>query len=653
MESESELQSPPEVNIKSRKDSQDAKKYRCDFLFLKRFRRILGLCFPGCFSPHTALFLLLLIVAVGEQIAVYYVGLIPSEFYSVLPVKNFDGFMEVLWQSLLYIILIAVNKSARQYISSLLYIRWREALTAYIHKYYFRNFTYYQLNVLRVDSIDNPDQRITQDVERLCNQFSQIISLFLISPFTVAFYTYNCYVNSGWIGPVSIYLFFIIGTVINKFVMSPVVNLTFCQQRKEGAFRFKHMQIRSNAESAAFYVAGDVERAKTNHTLFTLLDTQLNVANWEFWLHIAVNMFDYLGSILSYVVIAVPIFAGAYDNLTSDELYSLISQNSFVSMYLIFCFSQLIDLSNQISDIAAYSHRIGELIESLKSLPVNDYYPDKDDNEKIDPDDSKLVAIRDTQKLVEEEADISSRMSPRGDINGVDSQSIASGESLMAFQLDQVAICPPDKEEVLVKDLNLEITSSRNLMITGATGSGKTSILRVLHGMWPTAAGSVDRYPTVQPRDVMFLPQKPFLSDGTLREQIMYPAKVSSTSKPIDDDDKLLDILARVGLLKLYNRIGGFDVPVEWNWSDVMTPGEMQCLSFARLFYARPKFAILDEATSALTITHEDAMYRHCSNLNMTIVSVGHRETLRKFHDCVLHLDGKGGWTMRSLNSHN
>ena len=69
--------------------------------------------------------------------------------------------------------------------------------------------------------------------------------------------------------------------------------------------------------------------------------------------------------------------------------------------------------------------------------------------------------------------------------------------------------------------------------------------------------------------------------------QVTYPAKVSSSD---EDNDRLLDILARVGLLNLYNRIGGFDVPVEWTWSDVLTPGEMQCLSFARLFYARPKF---------------------------------------------------------------
>lgn len=619
---------------------KEAKSYGLDFLFLKRFANILRILFPEVLSKISALFLLLLVVAAGEQVAVYFVGLIPSNFYHVLPAKDWQGFWETLFQSLLYIVLVASIKSGKQYISSILYIHWRESLTMHIHREYFQNDNYYQINILGVGNIDNPDQRITQDVERLCNQFSQMAALLLVSPLTVVVYTYLCWQSVGYIGPLVIYVYFLCGSTINKFIMAPVVNYTYKQEKQEGSFRFKHVQIRSHAEAAAFYIAGDVEKSKASKKLAILLDTQMSLVHRELWLHISVNLFDYLGSIISYVVVAIPIFAGVYDDA---DIASVISKVSFQCIYLINCFSQLIDLSNQVSDIAGYSHRIGELLECMKSLKGKhfiSYHPQCDQLPASSVQDS-LVTYSDKELLVNQ-TDSEHQDEPS------EEHSLESYGSNSAFHLEDVTIGTPSNQEILVQDLTLEITQGRNLLIMGATGSGKTSLLRVLKGLWPLHCGKIRRYMSILEKDVMFVPQKPFLSDGTLRQQVTYP-NTKSEKTTSTDDARIKNILELVGLEHIYKRCEGLDVPVDWNWSDILTPGETQCLSFARILYSKPILAILDEATSGLSSTQEEGLYQMLITQGMTVVSVGHRDRLKKFHDSLLTLEGNGKWRLEDI----
>uniref|UniRef100_A0A673LYB2 ATP-binding cassette sub-family D member 4-like n=1 Tax=Sinocyclocheilus rhinocerous TaxID=307959 RepID=A0A673LYB2_9TELE len=425
----------------------------------------------------------------GPNLVIYQVGLIPSQFYEVLSEKNYGKLKNLVLFAVMLILINSTLKSLDQYISSLLYVSWRKSLTEELHSTYFNGHVYYTLNVLCKD-IDNPDQRISQDVERLCKQMSTMASRLLISPFTVTYYTYQCFNSAGWIGFVSIFGYFVVGSIINKILIGPIVSMLVEQEKLEGDFRFKHMQIRVNAESAAFYRAGKVEHMRTDRRLQMLLSTQRSLMNKELWLYIGVNTFDYLGSILSYILIAIPIFAGDYDGLTPGELSALVSKNAFVCIYLINCFTQLIDLSTTVSDVAGYTHRIGEL-----------------------------------------------------------------------------------------------------------------------------------------------------------REVMAYIAKKQWSI----DDERILKYLELVGLSNLLTRIGGLDTKVDWSWYDVLSPGEMQRLCFARLFYLQPKYAVLDEATSALTEEAEGQLYKACKQLGISLISLGHRSTLKKHHDIMLRLCGGGQWELTKL----
>ncbi|XP_072193770.1 lysosomal cobalamin transporter ABCD4 isoform X5 [Excalfactoria chinensis] len=360
---------------------------RLDLLFVRRFLRIQAVLFSKWPSPNVLMFLTLLGVAVLEQLVIYQVGVIPSQYYEVLGSKDFSGFQTLTAIALTMIVVNSTLKSFDQFICNLLYVSWRKSLTEYLHKCYFQGQVYYSLHILHED-IDNPDQRISQDVERFCKQLSSMASKLVISPFTLAYYTYQCFHSTGWLGPVSIFGYFVIGTIVNKVLMSPIVSKLVQQEKLEGDFRFKHMQIRVNAEPAAFY-------------------------------------------------------------------------------------------------------RIGELQETLLSLgrKENESYSeakawDSDSESGEDPEPSDT-----------------------------------------AFLLERVTLSVPSSGKLLIKDLSLRISQGDSMMIMGNTGTGKTSLLRVLGGLWESTQGNVQMLTCFGPRGVVFLPQRPFFTDGSLREQVIYPLK--------------------------------------------------------------------------------------------------------------------------------
>nr|XP_025725449.1 ATP-binding cassette sub-family D member 4 isoform X2 [Callorhinus ursinus] len=556
---------------------------RLDLQFLQRFLQIQKVLFPSWSSQNALMFLTLLCVALLKQLVIYQVGLIPSQYYGVLGNKDLDGFKTLTFLAVVLIVLNSMLKSFDQFTCNLLYVSWRKDLTEHLHRFYFQGRVYYTLNVLR-DDVDNPDQRISQDVERFCRQLSSMASKLIISPFTLIYYTYQCFQSTGWLGPVSIFGYFILGTLVNKMLMGPIVAKLVQQEKLEGDFRFKHMQIRVNAEPAAFFRAGHVEHMRTDRRLQRLLQTQRELISKELWLYIGVNTFDYLGSILSYVVMAIPIFRGVYGDLSPTELSTLVSKNAFVCIYLISCFTGLIDLSSTFSDVAGYTHR-------APKRPVTE------------PTDT-------------------------------------------AFLLERVSICAPSSNKPLIRDLSLKISEGQSLLITGNTGTGKTSLLRVLGGLWASTRGSVQMLTDFGPHGVLFLPQKPFFTDGTLREQVIYPLKEIYPDSGSTDDERIMRFLELAGLSSLVTRTEGLDQQVDWNWYDVLSPGEMQRLSFARLFYLQPKYAVLDEATSALTEEVESELYRIGQQLGMTFISVGHRRSLERFHSLVLKLCGEGRWEL-------
>lgn len=175
----------------------------------------------------------------------------------------------------------------------------------------------------------------------------------------------------------------------------------------------------------------------------------------------------------------------------------------------------------------------------------------------------------------------------------------------------------------------------------GASGCGKSSLLRAIAGLWKSGTGAIYR-PKLN--EILFLPQRPYMILGTLREQLLYPNVDVEFS-----DQKLQKVLEMVNLGNLAERFGGFDV--QKDWSEVLSLGEQQRMAFARLLITRPQYAILDEATSALDINNEKNLYQHLRETKTTVISVGHRPSLSQYHQLILEFLEGNRWQLKRTDN--
>lgn len=170
----------------------------------------------------------------------------------------------------------------------------------------------------------------------------------------------------------------------------------------------------------------------------------------------------------------------------------------------------------------------------------------------------------------------------------------------------------------------------------GNSGCGKSSLLRSLAGLWNAGIGKISRPDLAE---IMFLPQRPYMILGTLRDQLLYPRSIHNFT-----DTELNQALEKVDLAELPDRIGGWDVQLDWD--NVLSLGEQQHIAFARLLLMRPRYVILDEATSALDMKNEEQLYQELQQMHTTFISVGHRSSLMKDHKLLLELQGDSTWQL-------
>ena len=451
------------------------------------------------------------------------------------------------------------------------------------------------------NSIDNPDQRIASDVQIFCTSYSTIILDILLSPILIAYYGYDAYYRATWIAPTGILGLFVISVVINRLLMSKVVSATVQHEKMEGYFRYAHANIRSNSESLAFcgHQACMFEKEQQHGKIKDVCSAQFVLYRAQLVLELATNANSYLASIASFLIIAPPIFTGMYDDLTSPQLSKMISETSFVCIYLAFQLSKLVEMSVQLSKLFGVSFRISQMITEL-------------------------------QKTCE----CSHQMT------------LASGDANV-IQVEKLSVFTPDKDssskQSLIENMTFCLKRGDNLLISGQSSSGKTSLMRVIAGLWDKTAGMCYVLD-----NAVFLPQNPYLcTDVSLRQQLTFPHKTS------DGEIELKQLMLTFGLSHLLDSVGGdLDACPSDDWVNKLSPGEKQTLAFIRLLYHRPPLAFLDEASSAISVEKEALLYESCISRNIQIVSIGHRPTLIQFHQWKLTLGlPNNGWILAKISS--
>jgi putative ATP-binding cassette transporter len=211
-----------------------------------------------------------------------------------------------------------------------------------------------------------------------------------------------------------------------------------------------------------------------------------------------------------------------------------------------------------------------------------------------------------------------------------------TSEEANGFGLNRVTLMTPNRKRTLIRELTVNLESKSNLLVVGQSGVGKSSLLRAVAGLWTQGQGVVKRPPLAE---IFFLPQRPYMLLGSLRDQMIYPRLENDIS-----EENLRQILETVRLKDLPERVGGFEVVLDW--ADVLSLGEQQRLAFARLLVNRPGYAVLDEATSALDVGNEANLYGRLQQLGINYISVGHRPSIIVFHDRVLELMEQNRWRL-------
>jgi putative ATP-binding cassette transporter len=213
-------------------------------------------------------------------------------------------------------------------------------------------------------------------------------------------------------------------------------------------------------------------------------------------------------------------------------------------------------------------------------------------------------------------------------------------ENARGLRLNDLTIETPDREKTLTRGLSFALPPGKSVLIMGDSGTGKSSLLRTIAGLWQSGKGTIER-PNIN--RLIFLPQRPYMVQGSLREQLVYPR-----SQDAPDDRLIIGALNTVNLTGVLDRVEGDLGRIE-DWTNILSLGEQQRISFARIFLNKPQIAFLDEATSALDERGEKQLYQNLLETGISLVSVGHRSTLKQFHDFLIVLERDGGFQISDL----
>uniref|UniRef100_A0A8D0AL76 ATP-binding cassette, sub-family D (ALD), member 3a n=1 Tax=Sander lucioperca TaxID=283035 RepID=A0A8D0AL76_SANLU len=211
------------------------------------------------------------------------------------------------------------------------------------------------------------------------------------------------------------------------------------------------------------------------------------------------------------------------------------------------------------------------------------------------------------------------------------------------IKFDHTPLATPNGD-ILIRDLTFEVRSGTNVLVCGPNGCGKSSLFRVLGELWPLFGGHLTK---PERGKLFYVPQRPYMTLGSLRDQVIYPDTYEDQRRKGISDQVLKEYLDNVQLGHILEREGNWDTVQDW--MDVLSGGEKQRMAMARLFYHKPQFAILDECTSAVSVDVEDFIYSHCRTVGISLFTVSHRKSLWKHHEFYLHMDGRGNYEFKPI----
>ncbi|KAL8732111.1 MAG: hypothetical protein Q9181_004075 [Wetmoreana brouardii] len=493
-------------------------------------------------------------------------------------------------------------------------LQYRTRLTNYLHLRYLQNMTFYSLSALD-DRIKNADQLITVDVSRFSNSLAELYSNLAKPILDMIIYNYSLSRSVGGEGLFIMSLLVQVSANVMRALTPPFGKYVAEEARLEGEFRFQHSRLIDNSEEIALYHGQEAEKDTLDKGYFTLIKHVNRILRRRLYHGVLEDfVIKYFWGALGLMLCSVPVFfkvPGQMLRGMGDRTESFVT-NRRMLLSSSDAFGRIMFSYKEITELAGYTSRVATLLSVMDSIKAGHF-------------EKSLISSASGNPAI---------LSGRGEI-------IESSE----IEFTDVPVVSPNGD-VLVEKLNFGVKPGKHLLIVGPNGCGKSSLFRILGGLWPVYGGTVRKPPY---GDIFYIPQRPYLSRGTLRQQIIYPDGVREMRDKRVTDNDLLQILSTVDIQDIVDRPHGWDAEEEWR--DVLSGGLQQRVAMARLFYHRPKYAILDECTSSVTLEIEKAMYDNAKELGITLMTVSHRRSLWRYHDDILQFDGRGNYVFTKLDA--
>ncbi|XP_031662573.1 ATP-binding cassette sub-family D member 3 isoform X1 [Oncorhynchus kisutch] len=630
----------------------EAKKERTvvDKVFFARILKIVKIMVPGVFCKESGYCLLIAAMLVARTYCDVWMIQNGTMIESAIIGRSTKDFKRLLFNFIKVMPFISLVNNFLKLGLNELKLCCRVRLTKHLYDEYLQGYTYYKIGNLD-NRIGNPDQLLTQDVERFCNSVVDLYSNISKPLLDIGLYIFKLTSAIGPQGPACMIGYLVFSGLILTRLRRPIGKMTVMEQRYEGEYRFVNSRLITNSEEIAFY-NGNLREKQTIHSTFQkLVDHLHNFIVFRFSTGFVDSIIaKYIATVVGYLVVSRPFLNHTHPRhlrsthaellevrrdrvcvsvfcmveiLTSLCLLSLVLiQDYYQSGRMLLSMSQalgrIVLAGREMSRLSGFTARITEIMKVLKELNSGKY-----ERTMVSQQGGRDGELQDRITLVPGSGEIIHK------------------DKIIKFEHTPLATPNGD---ILIKDLSFEVTSGTNVLVCGPNGCGKSSLFRVLGELWPLFGGRLTK---PERGKLFYVPQRPYMTLGSLRDQVIYPDTVEDQRRKGTFDKVLKEYLDHVQLGHILEREGSWDTVQDW--MDVLSGGEKQRMAMARLFYHKPQFAILDECTSAVSVDVEDFIYSHCRTVGITLFTVSHRKSLWKHHEYYLHMDGRGNYEFKAI----